>query len=152
MSKAWTDREFGEVSQVPALLVLAARVAASPERRSAWMRLRAVDGTWMAIRAEALTTRSAAAAGYAVTLEAAPADDLAPLLMRAWGLTRREREVARLVIRGLCTQDIAATLFISVLTVRDYLKTIFGKVGVGRRQDLAAVLTGRTTASAHLAP
>jgi hypothetical protein len=45
-----------------------------------------------------------AAAGYAITLEAAPADDLASLLMRAWGLTRREREVARLVIDGLPTE------------------------------------------------
>ncbi len=65
--------------------------------------------------------------------------------------TRREREVARLVIDGLSTQDIATALFISVHTVRDHLKTMFGKMGVSRRQDLAAVLTGRTPASAHVA-
>ena len=98
----------------------------------------------MAIRAAALTTGSQAAAGYAITLEAAPADDLASLLMRAWGLTRREREVARLVIDGLSTEDIATTLFISVHTARDHVRTMFGKVGVSRRQDLAATLTGRT--------
>ena len=54
--------------------------------------------------------------------------------MRAWGLTRREREVARLVIDGLSTQDIATALFISVHTVRDHLKTMFGKMGVSRRR------------------
>jgi DNA-binding CsgD family transcriptional regulator len=54
----------------------------------------------------------------------------APLLMRARGLTRREREVARLVIDGLSTEDMAAALFISVNTIRDHLKAIFGKVGV----------------------
>jgi DNA-binding CsgD family transcriptional regulator len=128
----------------PPVYVLAAHVAASPQRRSARVRLRAADGTWMAIRAAALTTGPQAAAGYAITLEAAPADDLAPLLMRAWGLTRREREVARLVIDGLSTEDIATTLFISVHTARDHVRTMFGKVGVSRRQDLAATLTGRT--------
>jgi len=38
-----------------------------------------------------------AGAGYAITLEPARCEDLAPLLMRAWVLTPREREVARLV-------------------------------------------------------
>ena len=72
--------------------------------------------------------------------------------MRAWGLTRREREVARLVIDGLSTEDIAAALFISVHTVRDHLKMIFGKMGVSRRQDMIAALTGRTPTPAHAAP
>jgi DNA-binding CsgD family transcriptional regulator len=39
-----------------------------------------------------------------------------------------------------------------VHTVRDHLKTIFGKTGVSRRQDLVAVLTGRAPAQAHAAP
>jgi DNA-binding CsgD family transcriptional regulator len=134
--------------------VLASRVAASPERprQPARVRLRAADGRWVVIRAAPLTTGSQAPAGYAVTLEPAPAHDLAPLLMRAWGLTRREREVARLVIDGLSSEDIAAALFISVHTVRDHLKMIFGKVGVSRREDLAAALTGRTPTAAHAAP
>src|SRR5271165_5767732 len=149
LSWRWIDR-LGVPGPNPAeplpphVYVLAAHVAASPQRRSARVRVRAVDGTWMAIRAAALTTGSQAAAGYAITLEAAPADDLAPLLMRAWGLTRREREVARLVIDGLSTEDIAAALFISAHTARDHVRTMFGKVGVSRRQDLAATLPGRT--------
>ena len=102
----------------PPVYVLAAHVAASPQRRSARVRVRAADGTWMAIRAAALTTGSQAAAGYAITLKVRPADDLAPLLMRAWGLTRRERDVARLVIDGRSTEDIATALFISVHTAR----------------------------------
>jgi len=128
----------------PHIYVLATHVAASPERQPARVRVRAADGTWAVIRAAALTTGSQVPAGYAVTLEAAPADDLAPLLMRAWRLTRREREVARLVIDGLSTEDIATALFISVHTVRDHLKMIFSKMGVSRRQDMVATLTGRT--------
>jgi DNA-binding CsgD family transcriptional regulator len=132
-----------------ALYVVATQVANSPERprRPARVRVRAADGSWMVIRVSPLTSGSEVEAGYAVTLEAASAEDLAPLLMRAWGLTRRERDVARLVIDGLSSEDIAAALFISVHTVRDHLKVIFGKVGVSRRQDLAAALTGRGAVS-----
>ena len=146
----WVDR-LGIPGPNPAeplpgtVYVLASHVAASPERRPARVRVRAADGTWMVVRVAPLTTGSQVAAGYAVTLDAAPADDLAPLLMRAWGLTRREREVARLVIDGRSTEDIATALFVSVHTVRDHLKMIFGKVGVGRRQELVAALTGRAT-------
>ena len=136
----------------PHVYVLATHVAASPERRPARVRVRAADGTWAVIRAAALTTASQVPAGYAVTLEAAPADDLAPLLMRAWRLTSREREVARLVIDGLSTEDIATALFISVHTVRDHLKMIFGKMGVNRRQDMVAALTGRTPTAAQAGP
>jgi len=126
---------------------VATHVAASPQRpqRPVRVRLRTAGGRWMVIRAAPLATGSRVPAGYAVTLEAAPAGDLAPLLMRAWGLTRREREVARLVIDGLSTEDMSAALFISVNTIRDHLKAIFGKVGVTRRQDLAAALTTGTS-------
>src|SRR2546421_7312029 len=84
--------------------------AVSPERRPARVRVRAADGAWVVIRAAVLTTGSQVPAGYAVTLQAAPTDDLAPLLMRAWRLTRREPKVARLVIDGLSTEDIATAL------------------------------------------
>ena len=151
----WIDR-LGIPGPNPAeplpttVYALATHVAAS--RRAARVRVRAADGRWVVVGVAPLTTGSQAAAGYAVTLEAASADDLAPLLMRAWGLTRREREVARLVIDGLSTEDIATALFISVHTVRDHLKMIFGKVGVGRRQELIAALTGRTPPSARVTP
>jgi DNA-binding CsgD family transcriptional regulator len=70
--------------------------------------------------------------------------------MRAWALSPREREVARLVIDGLSNDDIAAALFISAHTVRDHLKTIFGKIGVSRRRDLAAALAGQAPAGPEL--
>jgi DNA-binding CsgD family transcriptional regulator len=102
-------------------------------------RLQAADGRWTVVRVAPLI---GAAGGYVITLEAARSDDLAPLLMQAWSLTVREREVARLVIDGLSAEDIAQALFISVHTVRDHVKTIFRKTGVGRRHDLVAALAG----------
>jgi DNA-binding CsgD family transcriptional regulator len=152
----WIDRlgipSPNETEPLPGMVyAMATHVAASPQR-PARVRLRAADGRWVVIRVAQLTTGSQVPAGYAVTLEPAPAEDLAPLLMRAWGLTHRERDVARLVIDGRSTEDIAAALFVSVHTVNSHLKMIFGKVGVGRRQDLAAALAGRTPPSAYVAP
>lgn len=127
-----------------AIYVLVLHLAMSPERPPgpARIRLQATDGRWAVARAAPLSSGSGAAAGYAVTLEAAPPADLAPLLMRAWGLTARERDVARLAMDGLSTEDIAASLYISGHTVRGHLKTIFARTGVSRRQDLVAVLGG----------
>jgi hypothetical protein len=102
-----------------AIYMLALHLAMSPERPPGPARLRpqAADGRWAVARARRSAAGSGAAAGYAVTLERAPVEDLAPLLTRAWGLTAREREVARLVMDGLSTGDIAASLYISGHTV-----------------------------------
>jgi DNA-binding CsgD family transcriptional regulator len=118
--------------------------AREAEPRPVRVRLQAADKRWAVVRVAPLI---GPAGGYAITVEAARSEDLAPLLMRAWSLTPREREVARLVIDGLSSQDIARTLFISVHTVRDHLKAIYGKTGVSRRQDLIAALAGETRAA-----
>ena len=55
------------------------------------------------------------------------------------GLTRREREVLRLVARGLTNRQIAATLFISTKTAGAHVSNILAKMGVERRAEAAAV-------------
>jgi pimeloyl-ACP methyl ester carboxylesterase/DNA-binding CsgD family transcriptional regulator len=55
------------------------------------------------------------------------------------GLTRREREVLRLVARGLTNRQIAATLFISTKTAGVHVSNILAKMGVERRAEAAAV-------------
>lgn len=72
----------------------------------------------------------------AVLLTPAAADDLGTLLLAAYGLTSREREVCREVILGRPTVEIARRLFISSFTVQDHLKSIFVKVGVHSRGEL----------------
>ena len=62
----------------------------------------------------------------------------ARLVADACCLTAREREVTRLVARGLPTTAIAARLYLSPWTVQDHLKAIFQKVGVGTRGELVA--------------
>jgi hypothetical protein len=119
--------------------MLALHLAMSPERPPGPARLRpqAAGGRWAVARATPLSSGSGAAAGYAVTLERAPVEDLAPLLMRGWGLTAREREVARLVMDGLSTGDIAASLYISGHTV-GHVKPV-GQGGSCMSEDLFRV-------------
>jgi DNA-binding NarL/FixJ family response regulator len=52
-------------------------------------------------------------------------------------LTGREREVIELVGQGMRNQQIADRLYISVLTVRHHLTSIFSKLEVGGRFELA---------------
>lgn len=72
----------------------------------------------------------------AVLLSPAAGDDLGTLLLAAYGLTPREREVCREVMLGRPTAEIGRRLYISTFTVQDHLKSVFTKVGVHSRGEL----------------
>ena len=55
-------------------------------------------------------------------------------------LTRREREVAGLAAAGVPSREIAARLFLSVRTVDNHLQSVYSKLGVTSRDELARVL------------
>lgn len=54
-------------------------------------------------------------------------------------LSPRQKEVLSSVTRGLSNADIAAQLGIEPLTVREYLSTIFAKLGAANRAEAAAI-------------
>jgi len=99
-------------------------------------RMRAADGRWVTLHASPLV----AGEGAAIIVEPAPAHEIASLLALAYGLSEREREVAMAVARGESTEQIAQSLYISSHTVRDHLKSTFGKVGASSRTELVARL------------
>ncbi|GAA2672362.1 LuxR family transcriptional regulator [Nonomuraea recticatena] len=55
-------------------------------------------------------------------------------------LTPQELQIVRLAAQGLANRDIAAQLFLSPRTVGHHLYRAFPKLGVGSRQELAALL------------
>jgi DNA-binding CsgD family transcriptional regulator len=108
----------------------------------AYARVRARSGRWVTMHGSLVDGDLAPATGTAVVIEAAPASDIAEVLMLAYGLTRRERQVLQRVIAGSTSSAIADQLHISVNTVQDHLKSIFAKVGVRSRGQLVARLLG----------
>lgn len=107
--------------------------------RAARLRL-PVPGGWLLVHADALKGTGPSAGRVAVVLEPADRAELMPLLLALHGLTGREREVTELLVSGLGTDEMALRLHLSVHTVRDYVKSIFAKVGVSSRHGLTATL------------
>lgn len=50
-----------------------------------------------------------------------------------FGLTAREAEVIALITQGLSNQEIAETSFLSINSVKTYIRTAYRKMGVSRR-------------------
>jgi DNA-binding CsgD family transcriptional regulator len=120
----------------PELLMLSLATLTEPDARTRRVRLRTANGTWLVAHASPL----AGAGQVALVLEPAKASEIAPIVVEAYGLTPREVEVTRLIARGLSTDEIASTLFLSRHTIRDHLKAIFEKVGVSSRGELTSRL------------
>ena len=87
--------------------------------------------------------RAGAHSQTAIFLEEARSTEIAPLILSAHQLTRREGEVTQLVLQGLSTGEIADQLCITLNTVQGYLTSIFDQVGVRSRRELAAHLFHR---------
>jgi NarL family two-component system response regulator LiaR len=75
---------------------------------------------------------------YTVTVD----DDVAPgrRSRRPDGLTPRELEMLEMITRGHSNEEIANSLFLSINSVKTYIRTAYRKIGVTRRPQ--AVLWG----------
>jgi DNA-binding CsgD family transcriptional regulator len=126
---------------VPIIPLLARARAAAAGRVDGHARLRLRDrsGRWMVLHASVLDGTTGDGT-VAVVVEPAKSADIAPIIIEAYGLTPRERDVVRAIARGGSTPDIAAELYLSAHTVRDYIKSVFEKVGVNSRAELVAKL------------
>lgn len=119
----------------PAVVAAAAAALQAPATAHAVRaHVRTPTGRWLALDPAPLLGGSVGQVSLVIS-PAQPAET-ALLVLRAHGLSAREREVARLVIVGRSTTQIGAVLFVSPNTVQDHLKSIFDKVGVRSRKEL----------------
>jgi len=131
------DPDTGRLpSSVITLAARTLRIARNPGQSSdiALSRVLTRDGTWAVLHGACLT--STGVPRVAVIIEPAHPSRIYPLLMSAYGLTEREKDVTRLVLQGASTSQIAAELVVSPHTVQQHLKSIFDKTGVRSRRDL----------------
>ena len=103
------------------------------------VRLRTASGRWLVLHASRLSGQSAQGQ-IAVIFEVARPAEVAPLIVQAYDLSKRESEIMQFVTRGLSTTEISAEFHISSNTVQDHLKAIFEKVGVRSRRELVGQL------------
>ncbi|WP_328493329.1 LuxR C-terminal-related transcriptional regulator [Streptomyces sp. NBC_00414] len=75
-----------------------------------------------------------------VSLNLSRPGELAAIVLDAYGLSPRERDVAQQVLLGRSTTEVAATLHITEYTVQDHLRKVFDKAGVRSRRELTAEL------------
>jgi len=64
-----------------------------------------------------------------------------------FGLTPREREILKLLVEGLNNTEIAATLMISLSTVKFHVSSVFAKLGVSNRVEAVALAVEKTLVS-----
>jgi DNA-binding CsgD family transcriptional regulator len=137
---------------VAATLMRAQAIAEERDHRSARARLRSAAGRWVVCHASCLRHADGVLGDTALVIEPAQAAEVAPIVIQAYGLTGREREITALIAQGFGTAEIADRLYLSPHTVRDYVKAVFDKVGVSSRGELVAKLFAEHYAGTHLDP
>jgi DNA-binding CsgD family transcriptional regulator len=134
-------REWDGLPQVLRTVVLSLRRALSPERvrdeqSLPTLRVRARSGRWLTLYGSLSEATPKRRAETVIIIEPTKPEELLPFSMSAYGLSPREEELVKLVVRGLSTSWISQTLFISEHTVQNHLRSVFEKVGVRSRGEL----------------
>jgi DNA-binding CsgD family transcriptional regulator len=134
-------REWDGLPRALRTVVLLLRRALSPERERdeesiPSLRARARSGRWLTLYGSLTEATPERRAETVIIIEPTKPEELLPFSMTAYGLSPREEELAKLVVRGLSTSRISRTLFISEHTVQNHLRSVFEKVGVRSRGEL----------------
>ena len=102
------------------------------------VRVRTRAGRWAILQASWMPNQGHDT--VAVIIQQAAADQVAPVVMSAYGLTEQEQKISGLVFHGLSTHAISEKLHITQHTVQDHLKSIFDKTGVRSRRELVTTV------------
>ncbi len=133
-------RALDELSPFRMAVHEVAAAARSGHGARAHARIRSRTGRWLSLWGSPLDGGEEST--VSIVIQTAPSSEISQLLMLAYALTPREREVLQQVIAGTPSAGIAAELHISSGTVQDHLKSIFSKVGVRSRGRLVSHVLG----------
>lgn len=124
----------------PKLVTAAIATAAALRARPTWDGARTlvtIDGAMLTLTGASVVAGDGRAA---VIVDRARRPQVAPMLVDAYGLTDRQRDVLGRLLLGRSLGRIASELGISEHTVNDHRKAIYRAFGVASRSELAALL------------
>jgi DNA-binding CsgD family transcriptional regulator len=129
--------EVAGIALVTAVNVTAAAIRAQPHWAGATSRLPVPGGRVLSIHASAKIGEEGA---VAVIIDKARPAEVSAMLVDAYGLTTRQREVLGHLLLGRSITQLAHSLGISEHTAHDHRKAIYHRMGVSSRSELAALL------------
>jgi DNA-binding NarL/FixJ family response regulator len=106
-----------------------------PDFSASLLAMGAADVMSMGVTSEALIETIERAAAGRRTSPASLRADARQTARRATGLTEREIAVLELIATGVSNQQIAATLYVSINTVKSYVRTAYKRIGVDSRSQ-----------------
>lgn len=140
--EGWLPAPIHEVAMRARAIANSLSTGLSSNDAQARLRVRTYAGQWVTLHGSHMIGTRPGGNQIAVIIERAHSSQIAGLLMLAYDLTMREREVLQGVLKGLVTKEISHVLHMSTNTVQDHMKSIFDKVGVHSRGELIARVLG----------
>lgn len=135
----------GRAVQIEDYLAVIAALTVAPVLVFTWSSSPSSMRRALAAGACGFVSKGTSSASLAAAVEAvergetlAPPAKLATTPPRTAGLSVRETEVLDLICRGMSNLEIAELLFVSVNSVKTYVRQIYQKIGVARRAQAVA--------------